>query len=329
MLVLKLACPCPGQIIKGKVFNSETKEPIAYAVAYFDGTAIASYTDPEGSFNLDVRKAGEIPLTISALGYYSVTISDFSPGKDIKVYLIPKIFTIGDISIKASGNKFLRKQNMQIFKTEFLGRTKNVRQCEILNEDDIRFTTSKDNDTLKAYAITPIIVLNHALGYRITYYMNKFEYIKSMYQSQLAGTSLFEDDTCTNDKILLGKKRNETYFGSRMHFIRSLWAENLIEAGYFIESEMKQLSAKDLVRNELSVKPGQARKSIFYRAILPTTISIWWEPGKASSGMELTRNNILIDQDGYYKGPGIIWHGEMAKQSIADLLPYDFQPARE
>jgi len=38
------------------------------------------------------------------------------------------------------------------------------------------------------------------------------------------------------------------------------------------------------------------------------------------------RNNIFFDEDGFYDGPGIIWHGEMAKQGIVDLLPYDYKP---
>ena len=330
-LLLKVADPSVGQILKGKVIDSETKEPIAYAVAYFDGTAIASYTDLKGSFILDIKKATEIPLTISALGYYSTTLSDYSSRKDIIAYLTPKIFTLEDISVKAKGNPNLRKQNMYIFKTEFLGRTKNTKQCEILNENDIRFITSDDKDTLKAYSIKPIFVLNRALGYKITYYLNKFEYVKSKYQNQLIGNSLFDDDTSSLKKILIDQKRNETFYGSKMHLIRSLWADSLKEAGYTIKFDKKRLSVKDLVRNQLSITPDpdQPRKSIYYLAILPTILSIKWEPGKDESGLELTRNNILISRNGYYKGPGIIWHGEMAKQGIADLLPYDFQPTEK
>ena len=51
------------------------------------------------------------------------------------------------------------------------------------------------------------------------------------------------------------------------------------------------------------------------------------ETGKTTSGMEILRNNIFFDKSGYYRGPGIIWHGEMAKQGIADLLPYDYKPS--
>ena len=47
---------------------------------------------------------------------------------------------------------------------------------------------------------------------------------------------------------------------------------------------------------------------------------------EAESGMKILQNNIYFDKDGYYRGEGIIWQGEMAKEGIADLLPYDFQP---
>jgi hypothetical protein len=58
-------------------------------------------------------------------------------------------------------------------------------------------------------------------------------------------------------------------------------------------------------------------------------LTIRWAPGKTESGMELLRNNISIEENGFYQGPGILWHGEMARQGIADLLPYDYKPFGE
>ena len=317
-----------SQIIKGTILDMETKSPVAWAAVYFDGTAIASYTDKNGSFKLDIKNRISMPLTISALGYYSTNINDFSPDKDILVYLIQKVFEMKDVSVNAKGNPQIRRENLAIFRREFLGRTRNAKDCEISNEDDIRFITSQDKDTLKAFSLKPVFIINKGLGYKITYYLNKFEYIKSAYRHQLIGNSLFDEDTISiPGEQNFQARRDNAYYGSKMHLIRSLWHDDLKSGGYIIKKEKKQLSYRDLVRNQLSTDTAHRKKDIYYSGIIPVILSIEWKPGKATSSMEILRNNIFFDKTGYYKGPGIIWHGEMAKQGIADLLPYDYLPS--
>jgi hypothetical protein len=328
IIFIYLYYPSYSQIIKGTILDKETKSPIAYAAVYFDGTSVATYTNENGSFKLDIKNNLSMPLTISALGYYSTSINDFSPKKEILVYLSPKVFEMKDVSVNARGNPNIRKENLVIFRREFLGRTRNAKECEIINEDDIRFITSSDKDTLRALSLKPLFIVNRGLGYKITYYLNKFEYVKSAYLNQLIGTSLFDEDTIS---ILVKQnfksRRDNTYFGSKMHFIRSLWQDDLKSGGYIIKNEKRQLSYRELVRIQLSTDTAHRKKDIYYSEVIPVILSIEWSPDKAISSMEILRNNIFFDENGYYKGPGIIWHGEMAKQGIADLLPYDYQPS--
>jgi len=317
-----------SQVINGTILDKETKTPVAYAAVYFDGTSVASYSDANGSFRLDIRNNTSMPLTISALGYYSVTVNDFFSGKDILVYLEPKVFEMKDVSVNAKGNPNIRRENLAIFRREFLGRTRNTKECEIINEDDIRFITSTNKDTLRAVCLKPLFIVNRGLGYKITYYLNKFIYIKSAYLNQLIGNSLFDEDTISaSERQKFEARRDDAYFGSKMHFIRSLWEDDLKPGGYIIKNEKRQLSYSDLVRNQLSTDTGQRKKIIYYSEAIPVILSVEWKPGKAKTGLEILRNNIFFDKTGYYKGPGIIWHGEMAKQGIADLLPYDYKPS--
>jgi len=317
-----------SQVINGTILDKETKTPVAYAAVYFDGTSVASYSDANGSFRLDIRNNTSMPLTISALGYYSVTVNDFFSGKDILVYLEPKVFEMKDVSVNAKGNPNIRRENLAIFRREFLGRTRNTKECEIINEDDIRFITSTNKDTLRAVCLKPLFIVNRGLGYKITYYLNKFTYVKSAYLNQLIGNSLFDEDTLsTSERQKFDDRRDNAYFGSKMHFIRSLWEDDLKPGGYIIKNEKRQLSYSDLVRNQLSTDTVQRKKIIYYSEAIPVILSVEWKPGKAKTGLEILRNNISFDKTGYYKGPGIIWHGEMAKQGIADLLPYDYKPS--
>jgi hypothetical protein len=319
-----------SQIIKGTILDKNTKSPIAFATVFFNTTSVGSYTDDKGFFKLDIRNIISMPLTISALGYFSTNISDYSPNTDIIVYLTPKVFELNEVVIKAEGKEQGRKQNLDIFRREFLGRTENAKECEITNEDDIRFITSPDKDTLKAVSLKPIIIINKRLGYKISYYLNKFEYVNSTTINELTGNSLFNEDTT----LILGrqdfeKRRLNTYLGSKMHFFRSLWQNNLDSAGFIVSNSKRKLTYKDLVRYQLSTDPNKSKKYIFYSEPQSEILSIKWLPGKAESGMEISKSSIYFDKNGYHEGFYLIWHGAMAKQRIADMLPFDYQPAEK
>ena len=316
-----------SQVIKGTILDSENKKPIPFSVAYFDGTSVATYADDKGSFKFDARNIQSMPIVFSALGYFSTKVVDYSPVKDIIVYLTPKTYELSEVSVETKGNPKIRIRNLETFRTEFLGRTRNFDGCEILNEDDIRFISSSNRDTLRAYTLKPIIISNKKLGYNITYYLNQFEYISSLYLNHIVGNSFFEEDTSTIvNNYFYKANRDSTYYGSKMHFIRSLWQDELGAADYKIKNQNKDVKYNDLVRVQLSTDPNKLKKYIFYDQTKPVLLSIKWK--KTESGLELLRNNIVFEKNGFYYGPGIIWHGEMAKQGIADLLPYDYQPTR-
>lgn len=327
LLLIGICLKSNSQIIKGTILDSDTKKPIPFAVAYFDGTSIAIYADDNGLFKLDARNTLPMPLVISALGYFSTKVVDYSPKFEITVYLIPKTFEFGEVPVEAQGNPRIRIRNLEKFRREFLGRTRNFNGCQILNEDDIRFTSSPDHDTLRAFALKPIVITNKRLGYKITYYLNKFEYINSLYLNQVVGTSFFKEDTSSNEyNYNYIANRDSAYYGSKMHFLRALWQDGLSTADYKIKNLKKEVSYNELVRARLSTDPNKLKKYLFYDQPKPVVLSIKWR--KTESGMELLRNNIIFEKNGFYYGPGIIWQGEMAKQGIADLLPYDYLPSR-
>jgi hypothetical protein len=271
-----------------------------------------------------------MPLTISALGYNSINISDYSPDRDILVYLTPILFELKEVVVNAKGKENTRKQNMDVFRREFLGKTENAKECEIINEDDIRFITSTDKDTLKAFSLKPITFINKRLGYKINYYLNKFEYVYSTSINELTGNSLFQEDTTlTLDRQDFEIRRRNTYLGSKMHFFRSLWQNNLDSAGYTVRNSKRKLTYKDLVKFQLSRDPDKSKKYIFYSEPQSEILIIKWLPGKTESGMEILKSSIYFDKNGYHEGQDIIWHGEIAKQRMADMLPFDYQPSEK
>src|ERR1035437_5430678 len=215
-----------AQLVHGIVLDKSDNSKIGFASIYINGTSVGTNSDQNGYFELDISKYGSLPLTISALGYYSVTLADFSREKPIEVYLTPKTFELNEVVVK--GKKGNWNTYIQIFKKQFLGSSANALRCDILNEKNLRFFNINDT-SLSAYSLNPLIINNKALGYNITYYLDKFIYNYQKDEKHIfnetcfiLGNYLFKDDLLTiseSGKMAVERRRN-AYLGSRMHFFR-------------------------------------------------------------------------------------------------------------
>ncbi len=78
-----------GQVVKGRIIDSQTRESVPFAAVYFAGTFMGTTADQDGNFEIDVTSFVSMPLTISAIGYYSYTLSDFSIGRPVDILLTP------------------------------------------------------------------------------------------------------------------------------------------------------------------------------------------------------------------------------------------------
>ena len=111
------------QVINGTIIDSKTDSTICFATIYFNGTFVGTSSDINGNFKLDISKNASMTLTVSSIGYYSVTLSDFLTDKPLIIYLEPKVFEINDVFVSAKSLARKRKVNLRLFKNEFLGKT--------------------------------------------------------------------------------------------------------------------------------------------------------------------------------------------------------------
>ena len=155
------------QIVKGTILDKSNNLKINFASIYINGTSVGTNSDQNGYFELDITKYSSLPLTISALGYYSVTLTDFSREKPIEVYLTPKTFELNEVVVAAKSTAKERKANLKLFRDQFLGSSYNGQNCVIMNEGDITFKNGTSHDTLKAFASKPILIVNNALIYKM------------------------------------------------------------------------------------------------------------------------------------------------------------------
>lgn len=305
-----------NQVIKGTVYDEKTKGTIGFASVYFNGTFVGTYTDKDGHFELENPEHISMPLTISAIGYYSASLSHFTTNESLNIYLKPKEYTLGEASVKTKSLVGKRRRYMALFKEEFLGTTGNASECTILNEQDISFNYDTDRDTIKAFASRPILIDNKALGYTITYYLDKFEYYKKTEATFFQGNIIFNEDKSSGDKQnQFVEKRKYTYNYSRMHFFRALWSDELKKNGIAINGATgKNLHYKDVV-----VLDSKDNKYLSFSGSLTVSYAVGY-----NSTISFLKNYVYFDQKGYFDPLGINWTGDMANKRVADWLPYEY-----
>lgn len=321
MLVLLTASSLSAQVIRGSVCDAGSGRPVSYAVVYFSGTSTGTDTGSDGSFTLDIRENGLLPLTVSALGYYSVTLPTYSLTEPLKILLEPKVFELDEVVVREKSNPALRRHYMSIFRTEFLGSSLNASSCVITNEEDIMFSHDRKSGTMTAFSYNPIVILNVRLGYRITYYLDLFEYNRASQYMKLIGNYIFSEDLLATlaEKNRYANRRDLAYTGSRMHFFRALYNNTLDSAGFVVSGPDRQNIDAPAV-----VTPGDGHgvKYLVSRSDLFISYYALWN----ETHLIMSKDSVLFDSKGFFDPLGIRWEGEMAKQRIGDLLPFDYTP---
>jgi len=218
-----------GYDVAGTVTN-EKGEPLTGATVFIGGSERVMPTNDQGRFVFHHIPPGNFQLSVQMVGYTpvsrSIAIKNSAVTADIR--LQTKTIDLGQVTI---GNKRSWARNFKIFEREFLGESANARQCTILNPHVVNFSTKKG--LLMADADDFLIIENKRLGYRIRYLVKDFGYNYVDGIVLYHGDFSFEElDGTPEQKQQWAKNRLETYQGSFMHFLRSVYANNTLENGF-------------------------------------------------------------------------------------------------
>lgn len=317
-----------GQVISGVVVDQKTNEKVSFAAIYFSGTMVGTISDINGDFELDVSKNASMPLSVSCMGYFSKTLNDYNTSEPLTIYLEPKEFKVDEITVTAKSLVRKKKSLLKLFEKEFLGTSINASSCEIENEEDIYFNYDSDTDTVRAFASNPIRIRNKALGYRITYFLDKFEYFRESKSFIFEGNIIFEEDLKAGNEAMrraCEERRKAAYLGSRMHFLRSLWDNNLAAAGFSITSSGGNTIGYNTIVVQEAGNIQDAQHQTLKFLSYPFPIEIF--NGVEYSIMTLLTQRVYFEKSGYHS-PGILWEGDMLKKRIGDALPYEYGMSR-
>jgi len=341
----------PGQTfftVSGKVIDSATQEPLAFASVFCQNTTQGTATNKEGLFHLNLKEGG-YDLVVTFTGYQPqmIRISPEIKTQELRIEMVKEETKMEEVVIRSSNEvKDGWEKYGQFFLDNFIGTTPFSSQCILLNPEVLKFYYYRKSDKLKVLADTPLLISNHALGYNLRYQLDSFLF---QYKNDLCsyiGFCLYEEKQGTEDSTRYWKKnREKAYYGSRLHFLHSYFDSSLKNAGFVLamldEKDDKKFrtitdpydtvyfNAADSVE-EIDINYPR-RISITYIKRYPESEYLKKYKLPLNLGVQVSYADLLdwisIKQNGYYyEQKDWINYGYWSWKNIADQLPYDYIP---
>jgi hypothetical protein len=330
-------------IIKGIVTDA-SNEKIPLAAVYISKTTIGTITNIDGAYSLLVPQNGEFELISSYLGYktFSRTITTDRKELIINIKLAEQPVQLDEITVMSRDRN--RKAKLELFTKLFLGETLNSQNCKILNPEDLYLYQDAASNLLTGHSLKSLKIENKALGYIVFYDLSDFSYNTQNGVLKYSGPNYFipmKGNTRKMNKWRIN--RLATYYGSRMHFLRSLYHDSLKKEKF----QMYQVQLDASHQDTLGIFPIYADSLIRVRTDISVTVFssrpvivtyddthkefnkgfFGFQPHRFKSTLEFS-DSLNVFANGYYFHPYLVtWLGKMSIERVADLLPYDFSIA--
>jgi len=349
ILILPLLSGYSQSIISGRVYDLENKKPIEFASVYISNSTKATITDKNGQFKISNSLPGRSELVISCVGYETYVQELFNKTYELEVFLKPKITELQEVILESSNKNGWKKWG-RFFLEQFIGTTEFSTSCKITNTDALQFSFNKKSNTLKVTSKESLLIRNNSFGYSIKYDLSRFAYDFNTRSLTIEGHPLFEEMTSNKKRqeIKWRKNREEAYYGSMMHFMRSLY-NNELEKDHFeirrivkLSNQMNGLVNKIIPRDSIVFKSDSSysilnfkdKMQVIYTLKEPSafynkgSINIGFMRTPQTSQLSLIESAIKIFENGsYFDGTNLIVTGYWAwSEKVSNLLPLDYFP---
>ena len=223
--------------VSGTITDADNNnEPVVGASVFISNTTIGDYTDAEGHYQLKIPEEGSYRLTISFMGYQSVS-KDIDPGHiSIKfdVTLHVSINELKEVTVTAKAR--FRQTDINLFWNTILGKTPSSKTIQVTNPDAVYYNYDSEKRILKVTCREPLQIVNYETGYKIHCVLNYFthDYNKNIsdWGNQFVFTELEPENS--GQKNSREKKRREVYNISLVKFIKSLYNNTLYDDGFLL-----------------------------------------------------------------------------------------------
>ena len=332
----------------GRILDALTQEPIPHVEVFVSETTSGCISDAHGYFKL---KIPYLPCTIVARHVsYKSRIQAINSYKNLDIQLKPADNKIAEVGIVGK-NK--RKRNLRFFLDQFIPDSR--RKIKVLNDSVLFF--ERDEMKFRAYTRQPLLIENEILGYRISLLLEEFEVvasdgpagrplplnsIKGGYIKQLTGHYFYEslENEFPDQKEYYQYNRQEIYYGSYRHFLKSVYDGDTGNQGFQIDvfDAADTIAFHQLAQNESGNKqmviradslkvhyyhmddrtpvPLEYLESFNYihtttSTIYPTPFPFWIRPNGTSPKLSFVIDGLLVNK------------------SFANSLPKDYIPTRK
>lgn len=235
--------------ISGTVVAEHSGQPVAGASIFINNSSLGAVANGQGFFELGPIPPGEQSLVVSSVGYETLvyTLTEKSPLK-MRFEMRPKVTVLQDVVVGGYSVETWEKWG-DTFIENFLGSTPNAKKCVIKNKDVLRFRYYKKQNMLEVIADEALKIENPNLGYTIQYDLQDFTIRFSEKSAYYAGYALFTDRENAARKSVQ-QKRQESYFGTLLHFARAVYENRIAEEGFKVRRMVRVPNEeKERVRN--------------------------------------------------------------------------------
>lgn len=224
-----------SQQIRGKVIDSASQKPLVKASVFINSTSIGATTNENGEFSIDKFPSDNFDLVVSFVGYEtSVTNLSLPENNFLTISLKPKNDLLGNVVVRSYEKNGWERWGF-LFTNSFIGTTALSDDCKIKNPKDIRFSYYENDRILRAYSIKPLTIINKSLGYKIEYDLEEFYYDLNSGMLLYLGYPLFAElDGSKFKQRRWQKRRQQTYEGSLLQFMRAIHQNKIEQAGFQI-----------------------------------------------------------------------------------------------
>jgi hypothetical protein len=224
--------------IKGRVINNSNGDPLPGSSVFISNSSKGTISDKQGYFELNDIPAGKHDLVVSSIGF-ETNAFNFSSEQlplQLRIEMEVKVRELPNVTVEPSVEEGWDKWG-KLFTDNFIGSTPNAFRCKIKNQEAIRFRYYKRSNRVIAWADEPVIFENKALGYKVNYQLEDFEVNFKSGTTAFAGYPFFEEMSKSRKKWQ--RNRDKSYYGSMMHFMRSVYHGTLREDGFEVRRMMK------------------------------------------------------------------------------------------
>jgi len=224
--------------LSGKIIDSATRQSVVGASIFLSKTTIGTTSNEKGEFIIQDIPKGKYELVISSFNYHTfITTIESSNLKDLTIILSPSANVLKEVIVEAYDKNGWEKWG-DYFNTNFIGTSGIIKYCKLINPDVVKFRYSNKTNTLIAFAHEKLVFENNALGYKIHYVLTKFQVDFKAGTFLYKGYPLFENLAPKDSiqQIKWDSARANIYRGSLMHFMRCLYNNQILEAGFEVRS---------------------------------------------------------------------------------------------